>query len=159
LLAAEGWLELGNHGEAAAELIGLPPDLEDSPHALRLKVEIAVAMDNGMEAVRHATRLTAIEIKDPSAWLLLSSACLFPYCRPDWAVRALRTALVSLPDHPVLLFALAGAEDLVGNQAEAERLEERASHRALVDGSPLDLEELRRDMAKSRRNRLARSSR
>ena len=122
--------------------------MHNEPDALRLRTEIAIAAKDAKTAMRCASRLAAIELGDASAWLLLSGACLNPSLRPDWALKALRTGLVYVPDHPVLLLALSGMEEMMGNDAEAERLAAIAQREAEAQGIMGMFEGMQQDAAR-----------
>ncbi len=63
------------------------------------------------KAVLHvASRAAIIDLGNPRGWLLLAQICQKRLRCPGWAVKALRTALVYVPGHPVLLRALTQAE-------------------------------------------------
>jgi hypothetical protein len=124
LRSVEGWLELGNP-QAALEELGDRRDSEDS-RVLWSRVRIARDLGQGIEAVRLGTRLTAREPGNHSAWLLLASVCVVPAHHPDWAIRALRTALVYQPGNIVLLEALASlSKEMEAFDLEAPRTVER----------------------------------
>ena len=57
-----------------------------------------------------ATRTAMQSPELPAGWLFLADTCCRRLGRADWAVKALRTALVAIPGHPLLLQALTRAE-------------------------------------------------
>ena len=73
--------------------------------------EVCGPLSPGEKAVLHvASRAAMIDLANPRGWLLLAQICQKRLRRPAWAVKALRTALVYVPGHPVLLRALDQAE-------------------------------------------------
>jgi len=112
LLPVLGWLELGNPTEAERELSELPVEVAEAEAAYHLRVMIAVRAGDPRHALRTAIAFTRAHPLDPTAWVRLAAVTLIPCGRPDWAVRALKTGLVGLPEHPMLETALAEAATL-----------------------------------------------
>ena len=74
LQAAQGWLELGNHVEAAKELEGLDPDLGSYPPVLKLRWGIYAAEKKWDAALAAAAALIQLEPDDPLGWVHRSYA-------------------------------------------------------------------------------------
>lgn len=74
LRAAEGWLELGNAVEAAAELEDLPADLREHPAVLEMRWQI-YAKELNWDAAREVARSIVAQMPDVAGgWLHLSYA-------------------------------------------------------------------------------------
>jgi tetratricopeptide (TPR) repeat protein len=67
--AAEGWIELGNHLEAARELENVSPQLRDHPDILVLRVRISLAARNWEEAAQIAHTLTQVAPEMFFGWI------------------------------------------------------------------------------------------
>lgn len=74
LLAAEGWLELGNPIEAAAELNEIPPDLQPHPSVLEIRWQIAAFTKKWEDGVAIAASLMLVAPENPLGWIHRSYA-------------------------------------------------------------------------------------
>jgi len=74
LQAAQGWLELGNHVEAAKELEDLAPGLANHPAVLKVRWGIYAAAKQWDEALETAAALTQLEPDEPHGWVHRSYA-------------------------------------------------------------------------------------
>src|SRR5262245_66624405 len=72
LRAAEGWLELGNAIEAAAELGQVGKDAAGHPDVLHLRWQIHRKAKEWEECFTVARRLTESAPSDPRAWTALA---------------------------------------------------------------------------------------
>jgi hypothetical protein len=66
LLAAQGWLELGNHGEASAELEKVTPRLRAHPYVLEVRWQMYAAAKQWDAALDIASTLASCCPKTPS---------------------------------------------------------------------------------------------
>lgn len=74
LRAAEGWLELGNAAEAAAELEGIPAELSEHPAVLEMRWQIC-AKELKWDSAKEIAQAIVVQMSDdPSGWLHLSYA-------------------------------------------------------------------------------------
>lgn len=74
LRAAEGWLELGNASEAAAELESIPSELREHPAVLEMRWQI-YAKEENWDAAKEIARSIVTQMPDvPDGWLHLAYA-------------------------------------------------------------------------------------
>lgn len=72
--AAEGWLELGNASEAAAELESIASELREHPAVLEMRWQI-YAREQNWDAAKEIARSIVTQVPDvPDGWLHLSYA-------------------------------------------------------------------------------------
>ena len=114
LAAAEGWLLLGDADEAEREMAKLSYRDRHQPAALRLGVQVALALKLPKEALDLAAKLTAQKPRDLESWKLLVSVALDGCGRTDWALRILREASMHLPENPEINEALELIVELAG---------------------------------------------
>jgi predicted Zn-dependent protease len=69
LLAAVGWLELGNPAEAKAELVHIRPSQQDHPDVLELRWSISAHEQRWEESLQVAQALLRRAPKRSSGWL------------------------------------------------------------------------------------------
>src|SRR3954467_4150245 len=72
LRAAEGWLDLGNPGEALAELESINPELLGHPDVLNVQWQICRKAKQWETCFTVATRFTQSAPNDPRAWTSLA---------------------------------------------------------------------------------------
>ncbi len=72
LRAAEGWLELGDAAEAAAELESIPSDLRGHPAVLEMRWQVYAKQMRWDAARDVAQAIVAENPAEPSGWLHLS---------------------------------------------------------------------------------------
>jgi tetratricopeptide (TPR) repeat protein len=69
LEAAQGWLELGNHLEANAELEKIASGMRAHPHVLRVRWGVYDAAKKWEAALDIAVALTQLDPDEPSGWV------------------------------------------------------------------------------------------
>ena len=74
LQAAQGWLELGNHAEADAELDNIAASSRAHPDVLKVRWEIYAAAKKWEAAVDIAAALIQLDPEDPLGWVHRSYA-------------------------------------------------------------------------------------
>jgi len=74
LRAAQGWLELGNHKEANAELERIAPELRSHPDVLDLLWHIDAQSNKWTACVDIADALVKLDPNQPDAWIHRSYA-------------------------------------------------------------------------------------
>jgi len=125
LLAAQGWIELGNHSEAGQELAKLAPSLERHPEVLKVRWEICAAEKNWETAVNIAATLLEIEPDDPLGWVHRSYA-LHELKRTLEARDNLLRVVDKFSTSATIRYNLACYECQLGNLLEAKKWLEKA---------------------------------
>ncbi len=74
LEAAQGWLGLGDHAEAKAELDRIAPQLRTHPEVLKVRWEICAAEGEWEPALEIAATLIQTQPEDPLGWIHRSYA-------------------------------------------------------------------------------------
>jgi tetratricopeptide (TPR) repeat protein len=74
LLAAQGWLELGNHIEANEELENITPQLRAHPEVLKVRWEIYAAAKKWEATLHIAAALIQLDPDNPLGWVHRSYA-------------------------------------------------------------------------------------
>src|ERR1035437_3751308 len=74
LLAAQGWLELGNHIEANEELENITASLRAHPDVLKVRWEIYAAAKKWEAALDIAAAIAQLDPDDPLGWVHRSYA-------------------------------------------------------------------------------------
>jgi len=74
LLAAEGWLGLGNLGEATAELEEISPRLRVHPDVLTVRYQIFSAAGNWNACLDIGTAMTKLDPGNPLSWWARAAA-------------------------------------------------------------------------------------
>jgi Flp pilus assembly protein TadD len=120
LSAAEGWLELGNPAEAAAELAGLDPELVTHPAVIELQWQIQAHTGQWAACLALAERLVALHPGLPAGYIHRSYA-LHELERTVEARDQLLPALELFPDEEILRYNLACYECRLGNLAMARQ--------------------------------------
>jgi predicted Zn-dependent protease len=120
LSAAEGWLELGNPAEAAAELRDLEADWGDHPSVLDLKWQIHAHQMEWETCVALADALVRSHPEIPSGWIHRSYA-LHELQRTAAARDQLLPAVAQFPDEIILPYNLACYECRLGNLPAARQ--------------------------------------
>jgi predicted Zn-dependent protease len=69
LLAATGWLELGNAAEAEAELVQLSPEASQHPDVLELRWLVFAKQAKWGEGLQVAQKLMTVAPERPTGWL------------------------------------------------------------------------------------------
>ena len=116
--AAVGWLELGNTGEARAELELLNSKSREHPDALEVGWKILAAEDNWTEALACAEKLVHLAPDRASTWISLAFA-LHELKRTKDAFDQLRSVADRFADNFVIPYNLACYQCRMGNMADA----------------------------------------
>ncbi len=112
--AAEGWLELGNPAEAAAELAALAPEWSAHPAVLELNWQINANGRQWTTCLELAARLVALHPELPSGYIHRSFA-LHELQRTAEARDLLLPVLSRFPEEEILPYNLACYECRLGN--------------------------------------------
>ena len=125
LNAALGWLELGDPGEAAAELDPLPPWLRQHPDVLELRWRIAATTRNWEVGLELAAALIRVAPDRPAGWSQRSHA-LHELQRTQEARDRLLPVVDRFPNDPFMHYNLACYECRLGRLPEAKQWLTRA---------------------------------
>lgn len=106
LRAACGWLELGNHMEANAELENITPEMRAHPDVLELRMEIYARGKLWSHCLTTADALVRICPKKSNGWVKRSFA-LHEMKRTVEALSALETAAETFPKLWIIPYNLA----------------------------------------------------
>ena len=120
LLAAQGWLELGNPGEALAELTKVSPLSRQHPAVLYLSWDIYAHRRDWEPSLQFAEELTRCQPGHPGGWISVSFA-LHELKRTAEARDNLLRLLDRFPDNPTMRYNLACYEAQLGNLDVARR--------------------------------------
>ncbi len=120
LLAAVGWLELGNLSEADQEWERISPELRGNPEVLEVSWQIHAKALNWAKCVAIARQLLQIDSKKPGGWIHLSYA-LHELKRTREAHENLVGVLEQFPDEWLMRYNLACYSCQLGNSEEASR--------------------------------------
>jgi tetratricopeptide (TPR) repeat protein len=118
LRAAQGWLELGNHREAAAELEQVSPSSANHPDVLEVRWGIAAAAKNWNACIEIASTLVKVAPRSAAGWIQRSFA-LHELARTKEAAEQLLPAAKLFPDNWLLRYNLACYACQMGKEAEA----------------------------------------
>jgi predicted Zn-dependent protease len=125
--AAQGWLELGNCVEAAAELSHLRESLQPHPDVLELRWEIAARRNQWGEALVVARQLVGVAPERPSGWLHQSYALRrVPGEGLRRAWEALLPVAEKFPDEPIVAYNLSCYACQLGELEQARTWFKRA---------------------------------
>lgn len=120
LSAAVGWLELGNHAEARAELSRIVAPWRNHPDVLAVRWQICVAEKNWEEALLCAEELLQQEPDRPSGYLNRAYALRrVPQGSLEKAWACLRPAYDQFPKVSLIAFNLACYAAQMGRLDEA----------------------------------------
>ncbi len=114
LLAAQGWLELGNAREAADELARLSTASRQHPEALHLEWQIHARNHSWEQSLPFCEALIRTCPQHPDGWISLSFS-LHELRRTAEARDNLLGVLSDFPDHPTMRYNLACYEAQLGN--------------------------------------------
>jgi tetratricopeptide (TPR) repeat protein len=120
LLAAQGWLELGDHIEANAELEKIAPGLLAHPEVLTVRWEIYAAAKKWEAALFIAAALIQLNPEDPLEWIH-QSYCLRELGLTGDARRHLLDAVRRFPSSATILYNLACYECRLGRLQQAKQ--------------------------------------
>jgi len=125
LKAAQGWLELGNHVEADAELDKITAALREHPDVLDVRWQVLAKAKRWDDCYDLALVLTKMAPHRPSPWLYLSSALSY-LGRATEAWQNLIEASARFPKDPSILYNLACYTCRWGKIDDARKLLEKA---------------------------------
>jgi predicted Zn-dependent protease len=125
LQAAQGWLELGNHVEADADLDKITPQLRAHPDVLKLRWQIYAAAKKWEAALDIAAAHVALDPEDPVGWVNRSYA-LHELKRTSEARDNLLRVLDKWPTIALMCYNLACYECQLGNLERAKEWLEKA---------------------------------
>jgi predicted Zn-dependent protease len=77
LRSADGWLDLGNHLEASAELDGISAAVQNHPVVLQMRWRISAKAKQWGNCVAIASTLTTVAPENPQGWINLGNALYF----------------------------------------------------------------------------------
>src|SRR6266404_2822471 len=138
--AAQGWLALGDHLEARAELERISPQFGTHPDVLKVLWEILAAEKQWGPALEIARRLIQMEPDEPVGWVH-QSYCLHELKRTAEAREDLLRVVNKFPSSATMRYNLACYESQLGNLEQAKLWLERAfqlGDRAKMKGAALD---------------------
>ena len=113
-LAAQGWLELGNHPEAAEELGKISPTLSLHPDVLDLRWQVCATERQWEAALGIASILTDLRPEHPVSWIHRSFA-LHELKRTREAQENLLRVIDQFPEDETMRYNLACYECQLGN--------------------------------------------
>jgi len=125
LEAAQGWLELGNHAEADAELDSIASSLRAHPDVLNVGWGIYAAARKWEAALDIAAALIQLNPEDPLGWVHRSYS-LHELKRTAEARDNLLRVVDRFPDDPIMRYNLACYECQLGNLERAKQWLEKA---------------------------------
>ena len=125
LQSAQGWLELGNFGEAARELDKLGPELQHHPDVLEVRWEICARQKQWQEGAEVGRALIRVAPERPTGWIDLSYA-LHELKQTQEAWDNLFAVAGRFPKVPTISYNLACYACQLGKTWEAEQWLKRA---------------------------------
>ncbi len=125
LVAAHGWLELGDHVAAFEELKKIEPELRGHPDVLEVRAVIYAKAEKWDFCVEIGSALVRIAPERPSGWLKRSHA-LQQLGKTQDAYDQLKPAQERFKDEWMPLYNLACYACVLGNITEARELIEAA---------------------------------
>jgi len=125
LNAAQGWLELGNHVEANAELEKIIPQLRAHPDVLQVRWAIYAAAEKWEPAVEVARTIAQLLPDSPFGWIHCAYS-LHELKRTEEARRVLLPVLDRFPTEYLMRYNLACYACQLGNLKEAWQWLEKA---------------------------------
>jgi predicted Zn-dependent protease len=125
LQAALGWIELGNHIEADAELDNITASLRAHPDVLKVRWEIYAAAKKWEAAIDSAAAIVQLDPDDPFGWVHRSYA-LHELKRTAEACDNLLRIVDKFPDDPIMRYNLACYECQLGRMEQAKSWLEKA---------------------------------
>jgi predicted Zn-dependent protease len=120
LNAATGWLELGNHAEAKAELIKISSASRENPEVLELEWRICAAEKSWPDALEAARRLVQTDPDNVSGWIHQSYS-LHELKRTKEAFDLLLPMVEKFPDISTIPYNLACYACQLANLDEARQ--------------------------------------
>jgi tetratricopeptide (TPR) repeat protein len=125
LLAAQGWLELGNHIEANEELENIAPQLRAHPDVLKVRWEVYAAAKKWEATLDIAAALIQLDPDDPLGWVHRSYA-LHELRRTAEARDNLLRVVDRFPISATMRYNLACYECQLGRLEQAKQWLEKA---------------------------------
>jgi tetratricopeptide (TPR) repeat protein len=118
LQAAQGWIELGSHIEADAELENITPQLRAHPHVLMVRWTVFAAAQKWELSVEVARTIAQVLPDSPFGWVHWAYS-LHELKRTEEARSVLLPVLDRFPTEHVLRYNLACYECQLGNLKQA----------------------------------------
>ncbi len=118
LRAAQGWLELGDHREAAAELERISTRCRNRPEVLEVRWAISAATKDWPACIDTAAALVKLAPQSPAGWIHRSFA-LHELKRTKEAAELLLPAVKLFPDNWLVRYNLACYACQMGEHAQA----------------------------------------
>jgi tetratricopeptide (TPR) repeat protein len=119
VIAAEGWLELGNHLEANAELEQISASTRAHPEVLEIRCKIYEKVGNWRACFDIASAIVTLAPDTPFGWIRRSFA-LHEMKRTKEALERLEPAMELFPSEIVIYYNLACYECVSGNIGQAQ---------------------------------------
>jgi hypothetical protein len=127
LSAAVGWMELGDHSEAAAELDRIAPGLQKHFAVLEVRWLLSAERRDWQAAAGWARGMVEVAPDQPAGWLHLAYATRrLPGGTVPAAWEILRPAAEQFPEHELILFTRACYACQMGRPEEARDWLQRA---------------------------------
>jgi len=127
LAAAVGWLELGNPGEAGAELDRISPALRGSPEVLSLRLSIYQEQGKWQETDTIARILIEVRPSEPAYWTTLAYAARR---KPGGSIPEAKEILLKaaelFPRESLIFYNLACYESQLGDLTRAKEWLDKA---------------------------------
>lgn len=120
LLAAEGWLGLGDAAEAERELANLSPGGRSHPSTLEVEWRLHSSRQAWQKALSAAQRLVEAAPERPSGWIHQSYS-LHELRRTGEALQCLQTVVQRFPEESVIPYNLACYACQLGEMDSARR--------------------------------------
>ncbi|MCA1962659.1 MAG: hypothetical protein LDL31_01795 [Prosthecobacter sp.] len=121
ITAAQGYVELGLHEEARAELARLPEELHERPDVLEVSVLCLMHDHAWAEALEVARRLCVVEPDQPGGYIH-TAFCLHELGRTAEALQVLASGPPALRTKPVYYYNLGCYLARLGQEDQALRL-------------------------------------
>jgi tetratricopeptide (TPR) repeat protein len=142
VLAASGWLDLGNSAEANLELEKIAPEWQHHPHVLQTRWLVSADQKDWEKALAAAADLVRTEPDEPLGWVHQSYA-LHELKRTREALDQLLGVIDKFPTNATMRYNLACYECQLGNLPQARtwlehayRLGERSEMQAMALQDP-----------------------
>ena len=118
--AAEGWLELGSPGDAAAELDRISPEHRQHPEVLHVRWQLCRHTKSWDQCFEIARELTGLAPKDPRSWTALAQTLYFT-SRVQEAYDLAMSKITTFPRHWPLYYDAACYACLTGRLDQARQ--------------------------------------
>ena len=117
--AAEGYAELGMPAEALAHLNEIPPEDQDRPEALRMRIQLVLQTRDWKTALELSLRMCEL-FPSESYGFIHAAFCLHESGRTAQAKERLLSGPSSLLDEPIYYYNLGCYEAVLGNLDQAK---------------------------------------